>query len=88
MFDLNTAESREVLERISLHCPESLHIYLQCINRVNGSSSIYFSRKEIEEDLSLSWIKFVGSIKKLALENVLEWHFFDKGIYITLAELT
>lgn len=87
MIDLNSPEAREVLERISLHCPEALHVYLQCIHRVTTTNSVYFSKKTIQEDLSFSWTKFVGAVKKLAQENILEWHFFDEGIAITLAQL-
>lgn len=87
MFDLNTPEAREILERISLHCPEALHVYLHCVNRVSKAGPLYFSKKTIQEDMSYSWTKFVGATKKLAQENILEWHFFDQGICITLAPL-
>ncbi len=79
--------SQEVLERISRHCPESLCAYLQCINRADDSGHVVFSRKMIEEDLSEGFTKFQNAIKKLALENLLEWRSFKGGIAVTLAAI-
>lgn len=86
-MDLYAITSQEVLERISRHCPESLYAYLQCINRANAQGSIFFSKNVVEVDMSEGWTKFRNQIKKLALENLLEWHPFNDGIAVTLAEL-
>lgn len=84
-MDLYAITSQEVLERISRHCPEALSVYLQCINRVDEKGSFFFSRQLVETEMSEKWTKFKNNIKKLALENILEWHPFNNGISITLA---
>ncbi len=84
-MNLYAVTSQEILERISRHCPEALSAYLQCINRSDEKGSVFFSRNTVEVDMSCGWTKFRNDIKKLALENLLEWHPFDKGISVTLA---
>lgn len=84
-MDLYALTSQEVLERISRHCPSALSAYLQCINRANGDGTVFFSRQLVEIDMSENWAKFRNQVKKLALENLLEWHPFNNGISITLA---
>jgi len=79
--------SQEVLERISRHCPEALSTYLQCINRADKDGEIYFSRHQIEVDLSEDWRPFQKNIKSLARENLLSWHPYNKGISITLMDI-
>lgn len=86
-MDIYNITSQETLERISRHCPEALSTYLQCINRANKDGSIFFSRDLIDIEMSESWCSFRNNIKKLARENLLEWHPFDGGISITLADI-
>lgn len=86
-MDLYAITSQEVLERISRHCPEALSAYLQCMNRADRSGTVFFSKSTVEVDMSEGWTKFRNQIKKLALENVLEWHPFDGGISVTLAAI-
>ena len=84
-MDIYSFTSEEVLDRISRHCPEALSIYLQCISRANEDGTIFFTKNLVEIDMSWRWAKFRNSIKKLALENLLEWHPFENGISVTLA---
>lgn len=84
-MDLYSLNIQEVLERISRHCPGSLSAYIQCINRADKNQSIFFSRNIVEEEMSESWSKFKNHIKKLAIENLLEWHYINGGIAIVLA---
>jgi hypothetical protein len=77
--------SQETLDLISRHCPESLSAYLQCMNRCDDEGTFFFSRKIVENNLSENWQRFKNHIKKLARENLLEWHEFDGGISVTLA---
>lgn len=86
-MDLYAITSQEILDRISRHCPESLSAYLQCINRANAEGEVFFSREFVEIDMSEGWTKFRNQIKKLAVENLLEWHPFNSGIAVTLAAL-
>ena len=86
-MDLYAITTQEILERISRHCPESLCAYLQCMNRADENGTGFFSRTAVEIDLCEGWTKFRNQIKKLALENLLEWHPFDNGISVTLAAL-
>lgn len=86
-MDLYAITSQEVLDRISRHCPQSLSTYLQCINRADEKGCVFFSRQMVEVDMSEGWTKFRNQIKKLALENLLEWHPFNQGIAITLADV-
>ncbi len=86
-MDLDLVTSQEILERISRHCPEALCTYFHCINRVNSKRKFLFTKSLVEIDMSLGWAKFRNHIKKLALENLLEWHPFNGGISITLAEI-
>lgn len=78
--------SQEVLERISRHCPEALSVYLHCINRVDANNRVFFSRSMIDQDMSETFTKFRNKIKKLAVEDVLEWHPFNNGLMITLVD--
>lgn len=86
-MDLYAITSQEILERISLHCPGALCTYLQCLNRANNDGKVFFSKDLVEVQMSYGWTKFRNSIKKLALENLLEWHPFNKGIAVTLAAI-
>lgn len=78
--------SQEVLDRISRHCPEALSAYLQCINRANSDGQVMFSKSLVSVDMSEDFRAFRNNIKKLARENLLEWHPLDDGIAITLAD--
>jgi hypothetical protein len=86
-MDLYAITSQEILERISRHCPSALSTYIQCINRADDSGMVFFSRETVEVDMSEGWAKFRNNVKKLALENLLEWHQFDRGISVILAAL-
>lgn len=86
-MDLYAVTSQEVLERISRHCPEALSAYLHCINRANNDGTVHFPRSMVEVDMSERWTPFKNHIKKLALENLLEWHPFNSGISVTLAAI-
>ena len=85
--DFNTIALQEVLERISLHCPEALWAYIQCINRCNKNGYVLFPKNMVEIDMSADWRPFRNNIKKLARENLLEWHPVDDGISVQLADL-
>jgi hypothetical protein len=82
-FDSLTAQ--EILDRISRHCPEAMSAYLHCINRGDDNGTVYFSRDMINIEMSEEYEDFEKNIKKLARENLLEWHPFDEGISVTLA---
>ncbi len=84
LYALNT---QEVLDRISRHCPQSLSAYIQCINRADKNGHVFFSREIVENEMSERWAKFKNNIKKLALEDLLEWHPFNLGVHVTLAEI-
>jgi len=86
-MDLYTITSQEVLDRISRHCPEALWVYRQCINRSDHDGKVFFSKQLVEIDMSEKWCKFKNNVRKLALENLLEWHPFNNGISITLAAI-
>ena len=86
-MDIYTLTSQEVLERVSRHCPDALSAYLQCINRATPEGQVLFTKNFVEVDLSEDFRSFRNKIKKLARENLLEWHPFDGGISITLADL-
>jgi hypothetical protein len=86
-MDIYSITTQEVLERISRHCPEALTTYLQCINRADGEGKSFFDRDTVDINMSEEWHRFRNNIKKLARENLLEWHPFNKGISVTLADL-
>lgn len=86
-MNLYAITSQEVLERISRHCPESLSAYLQCINRADVEGDIFFTKGIVEIEMSEGWTKFRNQIKKLALENLLQWQPFNNGISVTLAAI-
>ncbi len=86
-MDIYAVTTQEVLERISRHCPDALSAYLQCINRANQEGTVFFSKDLVEIDMSEEWRPFRSKIKKLARENLLEWHPFNDGISVTLADL-
>lgn len=84
-FNITT---QEVLERISRHCPEALSTYFNCLNRCSTKDgSVFFSKELVDVDMSEEWKEFRKNVKKLALENLLEWHPFNGGISITLTNL-
>lgn len=86
-MDIYAITSQEVLEKISRHCPKALSAYLQCVNRANDEGMVLFTRQSVEIDMSEEWADFKKKIKCLARENLLEWHPFDRGISVTLADL-
>jgi len=86
-MDLYAITSQQVLDRVSRHCPEALSLYLQCINRADKDGKVYFSRVDIECEMSETWTKFKNRMKMLAKEDLLEWHFRGIGIQVTLAAL-
>jgi len=79
--------SQQILDTISRHCPDALSAYLQCVNRSSESGTVFFSRDLVTIDMSEDWHPFKNKIKKLAREGLLEWHPFDGGISITLADI-
>lgn len=85
-MDIYDFQSQEILERISRHCPESLSAYLQCFNRVDENGTFIFTKDFVEINLSENWRSFRNNIKKLARENLLQWHPIDEGIAITMAD--
>ncbi len=86
-MNIYSITTQEILDRISRHCPEAMYVYLQCINRASDEGNLFLSKEQVEIDLSDSWRHYCNNIKKLARENLLEWHPFNDGISITLAEL-
>lgn len=84
-MDIYAITSQEILDRISRHCPEAMSAYLNCINRANDKGTVFFSRELVEIDMSEDFRAFRNNIKKLARENLLEWHPFNSGISVTLA---
>lgn len=78
-------EEQEIMERIARHCPEAMCTYIQCINRANKVGTVFFSHENIDIDMSENFDRFRNNIKKLARENLLEWHPLDGGISVTLA---
>lgn len=86
-MDIYAITTQEILDKISRHCPEAMSIYIQCLNRADKEGKVFFTRSLVEIDMSESWTTFQRNIKKLALENLLEWHPFNKGIAVTLAEV-
>lgn len=78
---------QEILDKISKHCPESLSAYIQCLNRMDADRTFFFSKSFIDVEMSEDFRTFRNNIKKLARENLLEWHPFDGGISVTLAEI-
>ena len=47
-MDIYTVTTKEILERISRHCPEALSVYLQCINRCDRNGCIHFTKDMVE----------------------------------------
>lgn len=84
-MDIYAITTQEVLDKISRHCPRAMSAYLHCINRCNDEGSVYFSKSQVEVDMSESWKSFLNRIKDLARESILEWHPFDKGVQIIMA---
>jgi len=85
-MDIHTITTQEILERISRHCPGSLSTYLQCINRADQEGQILFTKEIVEVNMSEDWRPFRNNIKKLARENLLDWHPFNDGIHVTLMD--
>lgn len=83
-MDIYDIETQGILERIARHCPEAMIVYFHCINRMSEDGSVFFTHKQIEDEMCESWAKFRNGLKKLALENLLEWHYFNDGLAITL----
>ncbi len=76
--------SQETLDTISRHCPDAMSAYLQCVNRSDSDGYVNFSRQMVEVDMSENMRSFRNKIKKLARENLLQWHPFGDGIAITM----
>jgi len=85
-MDIHAITSQEVLERISRHCPSALSTYLTVLHHVDQFGKAKFTRKQIEYDLSETWTKFKNNLKKLALENLIEWHPVEHGLVVIMAD--
>lgn len=83
-LDLLNIEHQEVLDLISRHCPGAMSAYLHCFNRIDSNGSYVFSRRQIDQDLSETYTKFKNDIKKLAREDLLEWHELDDHLHVKL----
>jgi len=79
--------AQKVLDNVSRHCPEALSTYLQCLNMADKEGEIFFTKDKVEVDMSENWRPFCSNIKKLAREDLLEWHPFNNGISVTLADI-
>ncbi len=86
-MDIHAITTQQLLETISRHCPSALGTYLHCLNRANHDGDVFLSKQMIQEDMSESWTAFRNNLKKLARENILEWHVLDSGVAITLLEI-
>lgn len=86
-MDLYALASQHTLDMISRHCPGALHVYIHCLNRADENGNVFFSRREIESDMSYTFTKFRNQLKNLAIENLLEWHLIDNGFHVTLADI-
>lgn len=86
--DLDLATT-EILFRIGRHCPEALTTYMHCDIRSNNSGTVVFTKNEIDEEMSEEYQTFKSNVKKLAREDLLEWHPFGKdgSLSITLVDL-
>lgn len=79
--------TQKVLDNVSRHCPEALSTYLQCINMADNGGEIFFTKDKVEVDMSENWRSFCNNIKKLAREDLLQWHPFNNGISVMLADI-
>lgn len=86
-MDIYAVTSHGILDRISRRCPEALSTYFHCINRADQEGKVFFSKTCVDVDMSEEWRSFRNNIKKLARENLLEWHPIDQGIHVTLADI-
>ncbi len=86
-MNIHSMDTQQVLDQISRHCPDALSAYLQCVNRANTEGTVFFSQDLVNVDMSEDWHPFKNKIKKLAREGLLEWHPFDGGISVTLANI-
>ena len=88
-MDLFALTHQEVLDRIARHCPRAMATYLQCINlsKNNPRKPITFTRYHIEREMYENFTMFKNNLKKLALENLLEWQLLDNTIFITMADI-
>lgn len=86
-MDIYALTTQEILDTISRHCPGALSVYLKCINFADGDGNVFFSKPQVEIDMSEDWRSFKNNIKKLARENLLEWHPIDNGISVVLAAI-
>lgn len=86
-MDIHKITSQEILERISRHCPEAMYAYIQCLNRADDAGTTLFTREMVDIDMSDDFRNFRNNIKKLARENLLEWHPLDDAISVTLGDI-
>lgn len=77
----------QVVDQVSRHCPRALSTYLICMNNVNENGRAIFSRQEIEQRMSESYVVFRNNLKALAREGILEWHELDGMLHVALANL-
>lgn len=85
-MDIYCLMTQETLDLIARHCPDAMSTYIQCANRADDNGTSFFYKDLVEIDMSGKWSIFKSQIKKLALENLLEWHPHENGISVTLAD--
>lgn len=84
-MDLYAIATQQTLDKISSHCPRALSAYLLCVAKSDHLGHIIFTREEIMNDRSESYVKFKNNIKMLAREDVLEWHEMGETMHVQLA---
>lgn len=75
----------EVLDQISRHCPRALSTYVLCLSHANADDKCVFSKGDIQMDMHESFTMFRNNLKLLSREGLLEWHYIDDKIFVTLA---
>ena len=73
------------LWQIAESAPRAMPAYLLACQQIDKKGSATIARSYIEQDKSMSWIKFTNDIKSLGRIGLLEWHKAADMINITLA---
>lgn len=54
-MDIYAVTTQEVLDRIAKNCPSAMGAYFHCINRVNETGAVFFSKEMIVNEMKESF---------------------------------
>lgn len=70
------------LELVALHYPNAVWLYLQLWKRRDRNNRVKIGREEIQDEFLISATRFIGNLRMIARENLLNFEEKESLIFI------